>query len=319
MLVAPVLATEATDAVVTRPEQGVNNRSYVVTPASGSSVVLKARPRPRQNVRNSPQWPRYTQQLFGTVSNGAISTLADVSADLARHGALRTPAVLLVDESLELVGVPYYVAEFLSGRPFGWDDPLPPPAVRQLATHLGSLHRATFGDGFGIYSRRGEFSTGEWWDRFARAYATLVDELARGSDDVRSVRVALRLALERAVAAGPPGGTVLVSVDQSPTHYLGTGDGTISGVVDVEGHLWAPREYELAVTELWIRDLAAFRTAYEEHLPWPERLEETRRAYHAFTWMEWIYCLHTLLHDHDGATRLELALRRLCEDWSRSG
>lgn len=42
-------------------------------------------------------------------------------------------------------------------------------------------------------------------------------------------------------------------------------------MIDLEAHLWAPRELELAVVELWVGDTETFRDAYLEHAPLPPR------------------------------------------------
>lgn len=306
-----VLGDRADDAVVTRPTQGVNNRSYVVETRDGDRIVVKIRPRSAGSVRNSPQWPLYTQRLFGTTSNGAISTIGAVSTVIRRHGGIAVPQVLLAEEARSEDELSFYIAEFLPGDQFGWDTPFPARATQQLGTHLGRLHAATRGEGFGIYSNRAEFAIETWWPRFAHAYTTLLDELARAAPNIRRVYGSLAAALEHALSTGPPQATALISVDQAPTHYLGSPSGSVSGLIDVEGQLWAPPEYELTVAEMWVTQSMRFRTAYIEHAAWPETYMETRAAYVAFTWMEWIYCLHTLLHDSGRAVTLERRLAAL--------
>ena len=313
-LAAPVMGPNVAHARIVSPSQGINNRTYLVHPPAGPGLAVKVRPQARAGVRNSPQWPRYTQALFGPIPNGDISTLLPITRTLAAHGAIRVPGICLVDVSLERLTSPYFIAEELPGVPFDWDaHPVQGPAARQLGRHLGRIHGATAqAEGFGIYARRGEFPRAEWWRRFAHAYDTLLSELARASATMASLDKPLRAALARAVATGAPSSCALICVDQNPTHYLAAPEGTISGMVDIEAHLWAPPEYELAMAGLWVRDQGAFREAYGEHRPWPEPMAQVHPAYGFFTWMEWIYCLHTLLHDHQGATALEEKFRILC-------
>ena len=83
-------------------------------------------------------------------------------------------------------------------------------------------------------------------------------------------------------------------------------------LVDVEGQLFAPPEYELALLELWLPDRATLALAYDTHRPYPAALlDEVRPAYWLFTWMEWAYCLRTLLHEEPAALELEARLAQL--------
>jgi hypothetical protein len=311
-LVRPALGTLADDARVERPGQGINNRTYVVRARDGSGAVVKMRPRSIAPVDDSPQWPPYTRQLFGPFPNGDLATLPALTLELAAHGSIRPPAILHLDVSLEHVAAPYVVSELLPGRPLGWDDARPPAAGATLGDHVGRVHAATGGAGFGIYSGRGAFRLADWWDRFAAAYRTLAAEVARASAVIAAVDDMFDRALERARATGTPAGSALICVDQSPTHYLGPGDGTISALVDIEGHLFAPAEFELAVLQLWLPETRPLAHAYERHLPWPRALlEQVRPAYWLFTWLEWIYCLRTLAHDDERARALEQGAARL--------
>lgn len=307
-----VIGASADDAEIIVPVQGINNQTYLLQPAAGPGLVIKLRPRPDPRVKNSPQWPRYSQHLFGPVPNGDISTLMPITADLGCQGAIRVPRIHLVDTSLALVPAPYFIGERLAGTAYDWENnPIQGAAARQLGEHLSRLHRATQGRSGGIYAAPETFTVEQWWPRFARAYCALLEELARGSALMAGLRQPLERALARAVAGGTPEGCALICVDQNPTHYLGA-DGGLCGMVDVEAHLRAPREYELAMVELWVRDVDAFQKAYRAHLAWPETMDCVRPAYQFLTWMEWIYCLHTLIHDHQKAAALERHLGSLC-------
>jgi hypothetical protein len=311
-LARPVLGVEADSARVERPDQGVNNRTYLLRTAGDGGVAVKMRPHSSQPVRNSALWPRYTQQLYGPIPNGDISTLLAVTDDLRLHGSIRPPDILLVDVSYERVAAPYLVAELLPGRPLGWDDERPTRTAAQLGDHVGRVHAATIGTGFGIYARRDAFSLADWWPRFGRSFRRLATELARGSSDVAGVAPLLERALDRAIASGAPAASTLICLDQSPTHYLGPGDGTISALVDVEGHLFAPPEYELALLEIWVADWATLARAYERHRPHPAALlDEVRPAYWLYTWLEWAYCMRTLIHDEGEALKLEARMAQL--------
>jgi hypothetical protein len=46
----------------------------------------------------------------------------------------------------------------------------------------------------------------------------------------------------------------------------------VTTLVDVEGHLFAPPEYELVLLEPWLSDRAALARAYERHRPYPTAL-----------------------------------------------
>jgi Ser/Thr protein kinase RdoA (MazF antagonist) len=270
------------------------------------------RPSSRRAARNSALWPRYTQQLYGAVPNGDISTLIAVTEDLVRHGSIRTPKILRVDISGDHVAAPYLISELLPGRPLGWDDERPPATAAQLGDHVGRIHLATSGPGFGIYAQRHYFELADWWPHFARSYRTLAGELAGSSPPVAEAAPLLERALARGIKSGSPATSALICLDQSPTHYLGPGDGTISAMVDVEGHLFAPTEYELALLEVWIADRATLAQAYERHRHHPAALlEEVRPAYWLFTWMEWAYTLRTLIHDQTSALELEQRLAHL--------
>ena len=114
------------------------------------------------------------------------------------------------------------------------------------------------------------------------------------------------------MAAGRPATMSLVCADQRPSHYLDRGDGTISGMIEVESHLWAPREWELVAVLLWISDPDALRSAYEAHLPWPAAMDEVRPAYSLYTLMEWIQEDWSESGDAKNAAGLERRLQELC-------
>jgi fructosamine-3-kinase len=315
-IAAQVIGAKAENAQVIVPSQGINNRTYIVQPVVGAGVVIKLRPRPDPRVRNSPQWPRYCQNLFGPVPNGDIATLGPLTETLDRHGRIKVPRLHLVDSAQALVCVPYVISERLPSISFGWDNnPFHSAPARQLGEHLACVHQGTArAAGFGIYAGEGGFPLEDWWRRFQKAYETILGDLTRTSFHIRAVRERLERALAQAVAAGKPSSCALICVDQNPTHYLGLPNGRITGLIDVEAHLWAPPEYELAMVELWMPDKAAFRAAYEEHLSWPGVLDAVRPAYWFFTWMEWIYCVHTLLHDPQKAAGMEEKLGALCRE-----
>ena len=312
-LVRPILADEAALAKVERPSQGVNNRTYIVRGASGRAVVVKTRPKSVRNVRNSPQWPRYTQDLFGTTPDGHLTTLPEIARILRQHGSLRIPIVYVIDQSLELAPCEYVINEELPGQPFDWDScRFTAAAAAQLGDHLGRVHSATVGRSFGIFARR-EFPMDDWWRRFARSYRRLAGELCAVAPHLEAVAEPFERALQRASASGRATTSTLVCVDQNPSHYLADGYGRTAAFIDLEAHLWAPPELELAVVELWVGDKDAFWRAYLEHAEAPEAMDEVRAAYWLYTWMEWCYCLHTLLHDSARGRELEDGLIKVAE------
>jgi fructosamine-3-kinase len=215
----------------------------------------------------------------------------------------------------------YLVSEQLTGTPFDWVEGAPgEAALLQLGEHLARMHDATATThGFGIYATGGEFPAAEWWPRFGKSYRVLADELCRASAPVTSIRPELDRALEQAAATGAPTRFALICQDQTPTHYLNRGDGTISGMVDIEAHLWAPADYEIATVEIWAKDRAALRQGYERHGTWPETLEAARSAYWFYTWMEWLYCAYTMLHDEAAAADLEQHFVVNCREMMRTG
>jgi hypothetical protein len=144
-----------------------------------------------------------------------------------------------------------------------------------------------------------------------------VQELAAVSAEVAAAGADLHAALGTAARTGPPAASALICHDQNPTHYAAAPDGRIAAMLDVEAHLWAPPEYELAMVELWIDDFAALRTAYERHAEWPPAYADVRGAYALATWMEWAYCLHTLLHDATAARALEARLPSLAAGFAK--
>jgi hypothetical protein len=81
---------------IQNPEQGINNQTYIVQQANGPDLVIKVRPvssksktQFRQAGKNNPDWPRYTQELFGPYPNGDVSTLPEITRTLEAHGGLR--------------------------------------------------------------------------------------------------------------------------------------------------------------------------------------------------------------------------------------
>lgn len=184
----------ADTALVERPSQGVKNRSYLLRTPVGGGVAIKMRPHSPRPVRNSALWPRYTQQLYGPIPNGDISTLIQLTHELRLHGFIRPPEVLLVDVSGERVAAPYVISELLPGRPLGWDESRPAATAAHCSEHVGRVHAATDGTGFGIYAGRAAFSLADWWSRFGRSYRTLAEELARCSSEVASAASRLEAA-----------------------------------------------------------------------------------------------------------------------------
>ena len=310
-------AVDAAEIVV--PGHGINNQTWIVRLPDGAGYVVKFRPQVRPAAkapRNSPHWPRYLQALFGPVPNGGLRSLLQVTELLTAWGSLRVPQIVCVDESCRLAPMTCLVSEWLPGRPFDWDEHRPGEvALCQLGEHVARVHEATAtARGFGIFATGGEFAPEAWWSRFGTAYRTLLDELCRVSAVVSQVRPQLERALERGAATGAPHRFALTCHDQAPTHYLDVGDGTISGMVDIEAHLWAPPEYEVAMLELWARDAAAVRLGYERHARWPETLDAVRPAYWLMTWMEWLRFTYTLRHDPNAAVDLERKLAQLCRN-----
>jgi hypothetical protein len=310
-LVQPILGEEAARADVEWPSQGVNNRTYIVRGPSGRAVVVKARPKSVKNVRNSPQWPRYTQDLFGATPDGALTTLPEIARLLRQHGAIRVPTIYVVDQSLEFAPCDYVIKEELRGQPFDWDSPrFSREAAAQLGDHLGRVHAATGGGAYGIFAGR-ELPIEDWWPRFQRSYRRLASDLCAVAPHLAGVAERLERALQSAGRSGRASTSALVCVDQSPSHYLADREGRIAAMVDLEAHLWAPRELELAVVELWVGHVDAFWKSYLEHASRPATMDDARPAYWLYTWMEWCYCMHTLLHDPVRALELERGLVEL--------
>lgn len=316
------------------PDQGVNNQTYLLDLEDGASLVVKVRPVAAPGADKEPAapnnlyWPHYTRALLGPYPNGNMTTLPNVAALLKTHGTLRVPEIYLVDTSCELVPAPYLVAERLSGQGHAFVyNPLTPTATRQLGEHLASVHRATApgsrAAGWGIFGRRGDFASQDWWPRFADAYGVMVEDLARRSETMRLLEKPLYAALDRAAASGTPDAFPLICIDQAPTHYLRADDdesGAITAMVDVEGHLWAPREYELAMAELWLGDhRGELWAGYEPRLARPAAQDAVRDAYQWMTWMEWIYCDYTLQNNPVQAAVMENLLADKCREAAQAG
>ncbi len=325
-VVSHTIGAQADSAEIIMPHQGINNMTYFARNRGGDNFVIKVRPGlkrepdapppPKRRV-NSPQWPRYTQELLGPYPNGDLDTLPGIAALLRQHGRVRLPRIFRVDDTLELIPAAYIVTEWLEGTSFDWHD-FTPQAARQLGEHLGGVHAATGNKGgFGIFASNAEFPAEHWWLRFAKAYRILAAELARGSETMRSLGDTLERALTQAVATGTPQRCGLICIDQNPQHYLRGEEGTIAAMVDIEGHLWAPIEYELAMVEMWVQHPANLRAGYEQVTAWPAALEQARPAYQFMTFMEWIYCVYTLLHKPEEAAELEQVLAQQCANWSR--
>jgi fructosamine-3-kinase len=317
-LVEPVLGHEAAGAAVELPARGVNNETYLVRSAS-SGLAVRVRPRSSAGARTSAQWPLYVRRLFGDVPNGDLSTLAPATELLLAHGSIPVPAVYLADTSCTRLEAPYAVVELVERPTFDWEENRPGPvAADQLGNHLGRLHAATRGVGFGIFAARDSWSLTAWWERFASFYRTLMDELAATSADVAAAVPDLERLLDVAIETGPPAASVLVCHDQSPSHYVAADHGGIAALLDVEAHAWAPPDYELAMIELWLEDFDALKASYARSSPWPRAYDRVRGAYAISAWMEWAYCLHTLMHDTAGARALEARVPGLARGFGES-
>lgn len=295
------------------PTQGVNNQTYIVR-RDGTGLVLKLRPiSSGQVVTPCLHWPAYTCALYGNVPNGELSTLVDATALLRENGSLPVPRIFIVDSSASLSPSAFLVAELMPGVPFDWESrPIGAPGLSQIGAHLGTLHRAAYRtDSYGIFADP-RIPAQEWWPRFAMAYSILADELSKESEGIRELRPGLDAALLRAMETGTPERFVPMCIDQSPSHYLGDEEGNITGFVDIEGHLWGPADWELAILDLWVREPDALRSGYLSQHSLPARFDETKAAYHCFTLMQWMYCVRYMMGKPDDAVRLESHLADRC-------
>lgn len=295
------------EAQVETPPQGVNNQTYLVREAG---MVVKVRPGgDGPTLTPSPHWPAYTCALFGPVPNGGVRSLVALTKILQRTGGLPVPTILHQGEGAGPGGSDYTIGEILPGKPFDWDvNPMGRTASRQLGEHLGQLHDATAQtEGFGIFGGD-RAPRSRWWPRFGASYALLADEVCRESSALRPFRPHLDVPLRRANHSPDPLDFSLVCVDQNPTHYLGDDHGRITGFVDIEGHLWAPAEWELAVVSMWIPHTQAFRRGYGLHRAWPEAMEDVSEAYIVYTFLEWILCVRTMMDRPQEVADLERCL-----------
>jgi hypothetical protein len=140
----------------------------------------------------------------------------------------------------------------------------------------------------------------------------LLKRLVEASPQLESVVPSLLAAFDRAVSAGEPRHCALICLDQAPSHYLRAQGGGISAMIDIEGHLWAPVEYELAIVSLWMRPFETVKAAYEEHVAWPSAFDEVSDVYRNFTWMQWIYCMRFLTPNPTVVEGLEKQLMQMC-------
>jgi len=231
-----------------------------------------------------PAWPAYAIALLGEKPQPGIRPLLVLTEILDRHGSLPVPRIVHFGEGTGPNGRDFATAEILPGRPFdGERFRMGKRAARQLGEHLGRIHKATARiDGFGAF---GEAPTrwNRWWSRFALSYSVLADVVCDASPAPRGFRRRIDAALDRATRSPDPRDFTLVCVDQNPSRYLGDTHGTISGLAGVQGHLWAPAEWELSAILLWMPSPRAFREGYERYRCWPERMDETRDAYATYT------------------------------------
>lgn len=291
-------------ASVETPTQGVNNQTYLVREAG---LVVKIRPRGQGPcVVPCPHWPAYTCALLGDAPNGGVRSLARVTETLQRHGSLPVPSILHFGEGTGPDGSDFTIGEILPGRPFDWEaNRMGRHACRSLGEHLGRLHAATAQtEGFGIFGGEPTRWT-QWWSRFAASYTILADDVCDGSPLLRGFRARLDEPLLRAIRSPDPRAFPLVCVDQSPSHYLGDHADRITGFVDVEGHLYAPAEWELTTIQMWITHARALRNGYETHRPWPDSMDDVRDAYATYTLLEWLVCTRDLMDSPAEVANLE--------------
>ncbi len=286
------------------PPQGVINRSFLRREAG---LVVIVRPGGEaQPIEPSLHWPPYTRALFGDVPNGGVHTLRRVTRILRAYGSLPVPEVRHCGEGTGPGGRDYVVVGILPGHSFDWEtNRMGRSAARQLGDHLGRLHAATRRfEGFGVFGAE-PIHWIQWWPRFAASYETLADEVCGASPALRGFRWRLDLPLRRATCSPDPRVFPLVCVDQNPSHYLGDETGAISGFVDIEGHLFAPAEWELTTILMWMPYPKAFRQGYERHRLWPESMDDVRDAYATYTLLEWIRCTRSMMNRPEDASALE--------------
>lgn len=295
---------------VETPAQGINNQTFLLRDAG---LVLKMRPAPDgPQYTPCPHWPAYTCALFGGVPNGGLESIPKVTELLQRHGWLEVPKVFSYDDSARRLNGPFLIGALLPGRQFDWHEHvMSKTAAAQLGEHLGRLHAETARtDGFGIFEDP-SYPLSDWWLHFSESFNLLADELCDLSPLLCSARTRMHKLLATALSAPKPDKAALICIDQNPSHYLGGEDGAISGFVDIEGHLWAPPEWELASVLAWVRHERAFRDAYRRFSPWPLTMSKVRPAYTCYTYLEWIYCLRHMTNRQKEVETLEEALARL--------
>ncbi len=289
------------------PPQGVNNQTYLVREA-GLAVTIRPGGGDPPTVPCRP-WPAHACALLGDRPNGGVRSLACVTEILQRHGGLPVPAIVHHGEGTGPGGSDFTISEALPGRPFGWEtDRMGRRACRQLGEHLGRLHAATVRtEGFGVFGAEPMPWT-QWWPRFTASYRLVADDVCAASPLLGGFRARLEAPLARAIRSPDPRAFPLVCVDQSPTRYLGDENGRIVGFGDVEGHLWAPAEWELTTVLMWLPHPRAFRDAYEAHRPWPIAMDGVRDAYATYALLGWLVCARDLVESPMEVSNLEALL-----------
>ena len=200
--------------------------------------------------------------LFG-IDPRRVFDLEPLNAQLAQISPIPAPRVL---RKGVLDGREWVVVEYMPGSPLESFRGQPAELLEQFGHALARVHSRRFAD-YGSPSGHVRYPLDGFFARVAETLRMLASTF--NPDDER-ITAALEPVCRAALALPPPASMALVMVDLDVGQYLSDGS-RITAVVDTEGYVVGPPEFDLIGLEYLLDQAgaAAFTRGYHSVLPLP--------------------------------------------------
>lgn len=183
---------------------------------------------------------------------------------LIEHGGFKVPSHIASEASS------YVLSRFIAGQDIT-EGNVTDDLVKRLAQHLACLHQQSSANWGSIHQP--QLTSEQWPKRLQQTLDVLIDKQA--SDiPAEIIEQAMTQLSSLQVDNFVP---IMVDLRWDQLRVLDTGD---IAVVDLDAFVIGPRELELVLVEylLTAQQAAIFKTAYQQHLSWPD-LSNQRLSY----------------------------------------
>jgi histidinol-phosphate phosphatase family protein len=237
-----------------------------VRTASGEYIVRASRM--QDEPQNEFWWG--CKKIFG-IDPRNVHEMEGINVQIARQNSFPVPEVLCQFE----LNREYIMLEKLQGEMMQSFIGQPVEVLRDLGEGLAKIHSVSF-DYVGNISGEFRIKMKDFHNHLWQAMDALITKFYWDNDAIKRVYLKINKELE---ALEAPKSTELVLVDIDPTQFLSDGK-KISGLVDTEAYVIAPREFDFIGLEYILDQRAAieFRKGYERVMPIPD-LSKCRRPY----------------------------------------